>query len=426
MAKVSRRQFLRWLGIQLAALGLLDLLAACEGRMVELPPLAQKATQQTVPTSTRLQNTPTDTLETPTDQAGTGPTQGPEVTDTSTNTATHAPPTSTSTTQPTATHTSKPPATATHTSGPPPTATHTSPPANTATATTPPPPTNTPLPTATRTPTRSGISYLAVARRSEDPVALVQAAMQSIGGMSRFVSPGDDVIIKPNICVDYRTYEYAATTNPWVVGELVRQAVAAGAGRVRVMDYPFGGTCDSAYITSGIQAQVLAAGGEMESIAMFKFVSTSIPEGLDLTSCYIYEDILNADVVINVPIAKHHSLTRLTLGMKNLMGTIRDRPMMHQNIGQRLADLTSRIRPALTVLDGVRALVRNGPTGGNLADVHKIDHVVASHDIVAVDSYAATMYGLEPLSLSYVQTGTAMGLGRSDLQNLDIHDIPLS
>jgi uncharacterized protein (DUF362 family) len=244
--------------------------------------------------------------------------------------------------------------------------------------------------------------------------------------MSRFVGSGDDVIIKPNICVDHRTYEYAATTNPWVVGELVRQALAAGAGRVRVLDYPFGGSSDSAYTTSGIRAQVVAAGGEMESISMFKFVSTSIPDGISLTSCYIYEDILNADVVINVPIAKHHSLARLTLGMKNLMGVIQDRPMMHQSIGQRLADLTTRVRPALTVVDAVRILVRNGPTGGNLADVNKVDHVIASHDIVAADSCAARLFQVDPMSLSYVQAGVAMGLGRADLGNLDIDDIPLS
>jgi uncharacterized protein (DUF362 family) len=140
----------------------------------------------------------------------------------------------------------------------------------------------------------------------------------------------------------------------------------------------------------------------------------------------MYEDVINADVVINVPIAKHHSLARLTLGMKNLMGVIRDRPMMHTNIGQRLADLTSRVRPALTVVDAVRMLMRNGPTGGNLADVVKADYVIASHDIVAADSYTAERFGVTPLSLSYVQAGTAMGLGRSDLENLDIHDIPLS
>jgi uncharacterized protein (DUF362 family) len=244
--------------------------------------------------------------------------------------------------------------------------------------------------------------------------------------MGAFVRSGDRVVIKPNICVSYRSYEYAATTNPWVVGALVELAFEAGAGRVIVMDYPFGGTCEDAYQRSGIQQQVLAAGGEMESISQFKFVRVDLPQGRDLSSCEIYEEVLNADVVVNVPIAKHHSLARLTLGMKNLMGTISDRPAMHTNIGQRLADLTSGIRPALTVVDAVRILLRNGPTGGNLADVSKIDTVIASADIVAADSYAATLFGRTPSSLSYVTAGVAMGLGRSDLENLSIEEINLS
>ncbi len=425
MKLFSRREFIRWLGIQLAALGLADFLAACEGRLVEIELTAgsdseiRKATQ-----TSSSEAPPTEEAEPPTVEA--------QATSTPEPTATDVPPTSTQTPsatatrpQPTATQTSRPAPTATNTAQPPATATHTAQPAGTATPTSPSAPTNTPQPTPTWTPTHSGQAYLAVARRGE-PGPLVRAALQAIGGMGRFVSSGDDVIIKPNICVNYRTYEYAATTNPWVVGELVAQAFAAGAGRVRVLDYPFGGSSDSAYINSGIRAQVEAAGGEMEPISTFKFVSTSIPQGIDLTSCYIYEDVLNADVVINVPIAKHHSLAKLTLGMKNLMGVIRDRPMMHQNLGQRLADLTSRVRPALTVVDMVRVLLRNGPTGGNLADVEKIDYVVATHDIVAADSYAAMRFGVNPMSLSYVVAGTAMGLGRSDLENLDIDDIPLS
>ena len=155
----------------------------------------------------------------------------------------------------------------------------------------------------------------------------------------------------------------------------------------------------------------------------FKFTSTEIPEGVDLRQCDIFEDILKADVLINAPIAKHHSLARLTLGMKNLMGVIRDRPAMHGNLGQRLADLTSRLRPALTVVDAVRILRDHGPTGGNLDDVQQLDTVIASADIVAADSYAATLFGLKPEDLSYVQAGAAMGLGRSDLNNLRIEEV---
>jgi uncharacterized protein (DUF362 family) len=263
---------------------------------------------------------------------------------------------------------------------------------------------------------------LVVARNGE-PEEMVRRALAALGGMEQFVKPGDDVIVKPNICVAYHTYEYAATTNPWVVGALVKLALEAGAKRVRVMDYPFGGSAEQAYVKSGIQEQVRAAGGKMEVMTQFKFVDAQIPEGQDLRQCKIYDDVLKADVVIDVPIAKHHGLAKLTLAMKNLMGTIYNRPMMHRNLGQRLADLSSRVRPTLTVVDAVRMLMRHGPTGGNLDDVKQMDTVIASPDIVAADSYAATLFDMQPDELAYVRAGAAMGLGRSDLQALKIEEI---
>ena len=275
------------------------------------------------------------------------------------------------------------------------------------------------LPTATLS---AAYPDLVVARGGE-PEELVQRALAALGGMEQFVRSGDDVIVKPNICVGYHTYEYAATTNPWVVAALVRLCLEAGARRVRVMDYPFGGGPEQAYARSGIQEQAAAAGGEMEIMPLFKFVPTEIPQGLDLRQCDIYDDVLNADVVIDAPIAKHHGLARLTLGMKNLMGVIRDRPMMHRNLGQRLADLASRIQPALTVVDAVRILVDHGPGGGSLDDVKKMDTVIVSPDIVAADGYAATLFGLQPDDLAYVRAATAMGLGRSDLDSLKIEEI---
>ena len=281
-------------------------------------------------------------------------------------------------------------------------------------------PTDTPGETAPPSPAYPDV---AVTRGGDDPAVLVQRALAALGGMTRFVPAGASVLIKPNICVDYHTYEYAATTNPWVVGALVRLAFDAGAGRVSVLDYGFGGSPTSAYVRSGIEEQVLAAGGEMLPLTRLQFLPTDLPQGLDLKSAEIHEAALNADVFINVPIAKTHGLARLTLGMKNLMGVILDRQAIHRNIGQRLADLTSRIRPALTVIDAVRILTANGPTGGNLDDVRKIDTVIASPDIVAADAYGATLFGLQPGDLDYITAGTAMGLGRSDLAALRIEEI---
>ena len=268
----------------------------------------------------------------------------------------------------------------------------------------------------------AGAPDLVVARGS-DPETIVRRALAAFGGIEKFVPKDASVIIKPNICVAYHTYEYAATTNPWVVGALVKSCLEAGARSVQVMDFPFGGTPQEAYAKSGIGEQVEAAGGDMVYMPAFKFVSADIPQGKDLKKTNVFGDVLKADVLINVPIAKSHSLARLTLGMKNLMGLIENRSSIHANMGQRLADLTSLFRPMLTVVDAVRILVENGPTGGNLNDVKQMDTVIVSPDIVAADSYATTLFGLRPEDIAYIPAAAAMGLGHSDLQNLKIEEI---
>jgi len=268
----------------------------------------------------------------------------------------------------------------------------------------------------------AGYPDLAVARRGE-PEEMVRRALAALGGMERFVPQGSRVVVKPNICVAYHTYEYAATTNPWVVGALVKVALEAGAKSVRVMDFPFGGTAEEAYTRSGIAEQVKAAGGEMVVMKRFGYRNTDIPQGKGLHEARIYDEVLDADVLINVPIAKNHSLARLTLGMKNLMGVIYDRSQIHIDLGQHLADLNSRVRPQLTVIDAVRILMDHGPTGGNLEDVKQMDTVIASTDVVATDSYAATLFGMQADDLAYIRAATEMGLGRSDLGGLRIEEI---
>lgn len=265
-------------------------------------------------------------------------------------------------------------------------------------------------------------AYLAIAR-GKNPESLVQAAIKALGGIERFVKKGNDVIIKPNICVAYHTYEYAATTNPEVVGALVRLCIAAGASGVRVMDQPFGGTAEQAYERSGIAKAVREAGGEMEVMKAMKFREFAIPDGRDITKWQIYADALDTDVLINVPIAKHHNLGRLTLGMKNLMGLISDRGQFHFNLGQRVADLSSLLRPQLTVVDAVRILTNHGPTGGNLDDVKLMNTVIASHDIVAADAYATTLFGLTGDDIPAIRAAVQMGLGTTDLKSVKVEEI---
>jgi uncharacterized protein (DUF362 family) len=278
-----------------------------------------------------------------------------------------------------------------------------------------------PAPTGTALP----IPDIAVIRGGE-PEALVRKAIEALGGIGAFVQAGANVVVKPNMCVAYHTYEYAATTNPWVVGTLVKMCFEAGAASVKVMDHPFGGTGPEAYKISGIEEQVKAAGGEMVNMISYHYVDTVLPSAVFLKKTKIYDEVLNADVLINVPIAKNHSSSGLTLGMKNLMGTVWIRETLHNRLHQSIADLNTLLKPQLTVIDAVRILTGNGPTGGSLSDVQQKDTVIASRDVVAADSLATSLFGMKPEDLQYITIGTAMGLGRSDLQNLNIQVIDLN
>jgi len=276
----------------------------------------------------------------------------------------------------------------------------------------------------TPTPAPAEAAYLAVVRGGA-PAALTERALAAIGGIERFVKPGYDVIVKPNICNANNGPEYASTTNPEVVATLVRLALGAGAKRVRVMDYPFAGTAKAAYAKSGIQEAVGAAGGEMEIMAAMRFADTKIPDGKDITTWSVYQPVLEADLVINVPIAKDHGLARLTLAGKNLLGVIENRGGIHRNMGQRIADLTSLVRPQLTVIDAVRILMANGPTGGNLNDVKQTDTVIASADQVAADAYATSLFDMQPSDISYITACAEMGLGTMDLDAVKVEEISL-
>jgi uncharacterized protein (DUF362 family) len=264
--------------------------------------------------------------------------------------------------------------------------------------------------------------YISVTRGDEVDV-IVRKAITSLGGMDRFVKKDNDVIIKPNICNAGNTWEYASTTNPQVIASLVTLCFEAGAKRVRVMDQPFAGTAEMAYKRSGISEMVKAAGGEMEIMSSMKFRDFEIPEGIDIKKWPVYADCLETDVLINVPIAKHHALARLTLGMKNLMGIVENRPQFHFNLGQRIADLASLVYPDLTVVDAIRILKNHGPTGGDLADVEQTNMIIASHDMVAADSYATRLFGLAPGDIPALRSAEKMRLGVTDLTEVEVEEI---
>ncbi|MCP4573684.1 MAG: DUF362 domain-containing protein [bacterium] len=247
-------------------------------------------------------------------------------------------------------------------------------------------------------------------------VGLTEAAVASLGGMERFVNGGDTIWIKPNIGWNRRP-ELAANTNPDVVGTLVRLCKDAGAKTVKVGDHPCH-PARQAYRNSGIAKAVEAAGGKTVYLDAKRFKDMPLG-GEFLEDWPIYLEVAEADLVISVPIVKHHGLTRCSLAMKNYMGVIGgNRSSWHQNMDACLADVTRFMQPQLTVMDAVRVLTDHGPQGGDPNDVEVRGIVAASTDIVALDAFGASLLGHDPAEIGHVAGAAQRGLGTLDFASL--------
>ena len=261
---------------------------------------------------------------------------------------------------------------------------------------------------------------IVVVAEKDKPAELVRKAIKALGGMGRFVKKGNRVLIKPNIAFA-RPPEGAATTNPEVVAELVQLCFEAGAKEVIVLDY----TLDPARITyemSGIAKAAEAKGARVVYVSPRDFVPIEVPKG-KILSAYdvrVLKQVLDADVFINVPIAKTHGSARLTLGMKNLMGIIQDRGAWHRSgdLHQCIADFVTAVKPHLTVIDAIRILASGGPKGPGR--VEQKDTIIASTDIVAADAYATTLFGLTPNDVPHIIKAAELGVGVADLKRVKI------
>lgn len=264
-------------------------------------------------------------------------------------------------------------------------------------------------------------SVLSVAEGT-DYTALVATVLAPLGGIEAFVKPGYRVVVKPNIGWD-RGPEQAANTHPDVVKGLARLALDAGASQVLVFDR----TCNEprrCYANSGIQAAIESLGdsrARCEFIDDRKFVPVALEQGRSLKSFTFYKDALEADCYINVPVAKHHGSSGLTLSLKNTMGIIGgNRGEIHAALGQRIADINLALKLHLNVVDATRILLRNGPSGGNPNDVLVLNTLIASTDPVAADAYATTLFGLQPWDIESTRAGYELGLGEMDLSKVQI------
>lgn len=270
------------------------------------------------------------------------------------------------------------------------------------------------------------VAELAIAKPKAgepDPTAeqLVRRVVEAMGGMKRFISRGDVVVVKPNIGWD-RMPIHAANTNPDVVGAVVQLAFEAGAKKVVVAD----GSCNDpnrCFQRSGIWRKAYSLGAQVVLPAEHRFRTTRM-KGEILDEWPIFTTLVDADKVINVPVAKHHNLAKYTAAMKNWYGVLGGRRnRLHQNIDVSIADLATFMRPTLVVVDAMRVLMRNGPQGGNIDDTKVMSTVFATVDQVAADAYGATLIGQHRDNLPYVKMAHERGLGTMFWENLRVREV---
>ncbi|MFC2088277.1 DUF362 domain-containing protein, partial [Calditrichota bacterium] len=258
-----------------------------------------------------------------------------------------------------------------------------------------------------------------------EPKELLDSALKELGGLNRFISKGDVVVLKPNIGWD-RAPEYAANTNPELIQELAKQCFNAGAKEVKIFDR----TCNNqrrCYKNSQIQKKAEEVGADVYHIRKNRYVDLPLNQGQTLKEWSIYRDYLEADKVINIPIAKHHSLSRVSLGMKNLMGIMGgNRGSIHSGFDKKLVDITSEILPNLTIIDAYRILTANGPQGGNLAHVKLTKTLIASPCLVTADYLALGLFGHSLNDIGHVKEAVNRGINKYDLNKVNTKKVILS
>lgn len=264
-----------------------------------------------------------------------------------------------------------------------------------------------------------------IAVHGGEPDVMFDKGIEALGGMSKFVKPGQKVVIKPNIGWD-RVPERGANTHPVLVKRIVEHCLKAGAKEVFVFDH----TCHEwtkCYKNSGIEAAVTAAGGKMVPGDSERYYKKVVVSGSSkLKEMKIHELLLSSDVFLNVPTLKNHSSSELSISMKNMMGCVWDRGFWHKNdLHQCIADFLHYKKPDLNIVDAYYVMKQNGPMGVSLDDVITMKSLILSRDIVAADAAATKLFGREPADINHIQLANAAGLGVMDLSRLNVKRINL-
>lgn len=273
--------------------------------------------------------------------------------------------------------------------------------------------------TPTKSAAKKAISSNLIVAEGKDPETLLENGLKALGGIEQYVKKGDRVVLKPNFSV-IRVPEDYATTSPQLVAAMVKQCLNAGAKEVKVIDYPF--MSPVSLITSGIKDAVEKAGGKAYNINSMENFTEVDMGGTILKKVLFSKDVLDSDVFINMPILKHHDVTKITMGLKNMMGLVWDRNYFHStNLNQAIAELNAYRKPDLIILDAIKGITDNGPIGPGT--IKEWDQLIFGMDPVAVDAYGADLFGLVPSEVDYLALASKLGVGEIDLKKIQVQKV---
>ncbi|MBN1425327.1 DUF362 domain-containing protein [Candidatus Fermentibacteria bacterium] len=272
--------------------------------------------------------------------------------------------------------------------------------------------------------------------RGADPEAMTHAAVERLGGMRTFVHRGDKVVIKPNVGWD-RPFAIRANTHPDVVKALARMVIEAEAAEVRIVDFPvMGQNPRNAFEASGMNAVGAELGIPVYPVCEASgFVDITLPGAEVLKTARVIRELLEADVILNVPVAKSHGCTKFTGALKNWMGIVWSRAYFHQNfttdsrsspahwnhIASCIAEIQQRIPPTLAVIDALAIMKTGGPQGPG--ELENVGEILAGTDQVALDTYAVSLFDtIELGDVISIHRAAQLGLGTSDLSRVAIWD----
>lgn len=249
--------------------------------------------------------------------------------------------------------------------------------------------------------------------------ANLRAALDLMGGIEKFIVPGDRVLIKVNAAFASPA-ALCATTHPELVSELVRLCFDRGrARRVIVADNPINDP-QSCFNLTGIARAASEAGAEVMLPREGFFRPTTLPGGRLIRNWPVfYEPFRSVNKIIGAAPVKDHHRSGASMTMKNWYGLLGGRRnIFHQDIHTIIAELAAMITPTLVILDGTQVMTSNGPTGGSLSDLRTANTLIAGTDQVAVDTCGAGLLGLSPATLPYLAKAERAGLGTTNYESL--------